>query len=479
MSRRLDDEESAESMWEKLSSRGGGDGSNSDQVEGQVPRARAPESFLMRHLGNPKYLLPLIAVVFLTALHFNGFLAKRADVDLTNAVEFFRPRPIPLTLDERVDRILSTSPLIDTHIDLPIFTRALYRNHIYNENFTVPFKEGGMVAHIDIPRLQTGRVGGVFWSVFTSCPSTALDPHEEFKDEVYYESIHDTIQQIDVMKRLVRAYPHDFGWATSSKDFEQVFKSSHGRKVASVLGIEGLHQIGNSPAAIRLFYEVGVRYITLTHNCNNQYADGALVEKPHWGGLNPILGPQLIHEFNRLGMMVDLSHVSAATMRDVLIVTKAPVIFSHSSAYALTNHPRNVPDDVLELVKKNGGVVQINFAPDFITQTGDGKATLEDVADHVVYIGEKIGWEHVGFGSDFDGIATVPEGLEDVSKYPALVKELLKREISDDDVHKVTGLNVLRVWREVERVAHNLQYEEDQELEDDVKRINLEAKLDL
>ncbi|KAK6529994.1 hypothetical protein TWF694_003370 [Orbilia ellipsospora] len=478
MSRRPDDEEPAENMSEKLGASSGGCG-DGDDVEGQIPRARAPESFLMRHLGNPKYLLPLIAVVFLTALHFNGFLAKRADVDLSDAFEFFRPRPVPLTLDERVDRILSSSPLIDTHIDLPIFARALYQNHIYNENFTVPFKEGGMVGNIDIPRLQTGRVGGVFWSVFTSCPPTGLDPNEEFKDEVYYESIHDTIQQIDVMKRLVRAYPHDFGWATSSREFEQVFKSSRGRKVASVLGIEGLHQIGNSPAAIRLFYEVGVRYITLTHNCNNQYADGALVEKPHWGGLNPILGPQLIQEFNRLGMIVDLSHVSPATMRDVLIVTKAPVIFSHSSAYALTNHPRNVPDDVLELVKKNGGVVQINFAPDFITQTGDGKATLEDVADHVAYIGEKIGWEHVGFGSDFDGIPTVPVGLEDVSKYPALVKELLTRGISDDDVRRVTGLNVLRVWREVERIAKDIQLEEDQELEDDVKRINLDSKMDL
>ncbi|EPS37067.1 hypothetical protein H072_9320 [Dactylellina haptotyla CBS 200.50] len=447
-----------------------------EDVERHSPRPRAPEPFLQRYLGNPKYLLPLIAVVFLTAAHFNGFLSKRADVDLSNAYEVFKPRNVPLTLDERVDQILSSSPLIDTHIDLPLYIRFLYQNHIYGDNFTDPFKTGDMHGQIDIPRLRSGKVGGVFWSVFTECPASSLDPNEEFKDEVYYESIHDTIQQIDVTKRMVRAFPDHFGWATSARDFEHIFKSSRGKKVASVLGIEGLHQIGNSPAAIRLFYEVGVRYITLTHNCNNRYADGALVPAPHWNGLNPTLGPKMIQEFNRLGMIVDLSHVSPATMKDVLAITQAPVIFSHSSAFALTNHPRNVPDDVLELVKKNGGVVQINFAPDFITQTGDGKATLEDVADHVIYIGERIGFEHVGFGSDFDGIPTVPKGLEDVSKYPVLVNELLNRGISDSDVSKVAGKNVLRVWREVEKTAERLQKEGVQEMEDDVKKMQPENR---
>ncbi|KAF3230574.1 hypothetical protein TWF192_006006 [Orbilia oligospora] len=348
---------------------------------------RTPEPFLQKYLGNPKYLLPLIGAIFLLAGHFNGFLSKRADVDLTNAIEVFKPHSPPaLTIDERTDRILSSVPLIDTHIDLPILARALYQNHINAPNFTVPFKTGGLYGQIDIPRLKTSKLGGVFW----------------------------------------------------------------------------------------LFYEVGVRYITLTHNCNNLYADGAIVPAPHWNGLNPKLGPGLIREFNRLGMIIDLSHVSAATMRDVLSISVSPIIFSHSSSFSLTPHPRNVPDDVLQLVKKNGGVVQVNFVPDFVTQSGDGKASLEDVADHVVYIAEKVGWEHVGFGSDYDGSAVMPDGLEDVSKYPQLIKELLRRGVKDEDVKKAAGGNVLRVWREVERIAEKLQKEGEKELEDEVEKMKFE-----
>ncbi|KAK6354374.1 hypothetical protein TWF730_008782 [Orbilia blumenaviensis] len=438
----------------------------------------APEPFLQRYLGNPKYLLPLIGGIFLLAGHFNGFLSKRADVDLTNAYEVFKPHAPALSLDERADRIFTSIPLIDTHIDLPILARALYQNHIYSPNFTVPFKTGGLPGQVDLPRLKSSKLGGVFWSVFTPCPPTSptanIEDPAPFQDEIYYKSIHDTIQQIDLMKRIIRNFPQDFGFAKSVDEFEDVFYKSGGKRIASVLGIEGLHQIGNSPAAIRLFHELGVRYITLTHNCNNLYADGAIVPAPYWNGLNPDLGPALIREFNRLGMIIDLSHVSAATMRDVLSISQSPVIFSHSSAFSLTPHPRNVPDDVLQLVKKNKGVVQINFVPDFVTQSGDGKASLEDVADHVVYIGEKIGWEYVGFGSDYDGSETMPEGLEDVEKYPQLVKELLRRGVKDEDVKKATGGNVLRVWREVERVAEKLQAEGERELEDEVERMRFE-----
>ncbi|KAF3934086.1 hypothetical protein ABW19_dt0207117 [Dactylella cylindrospora] len=431
-------------------------------------RPRAPEPFLQRYLGNPKYLLPLVGGIFLLAAHFNGFLSKRADVWTTTS-ELAGPR----TSDSRIVAKQVTLPA-DTHIDLPILVRFLYQNKIYYDNFSIPFSQGGLYGHVDIPRLKSSKLGGVFWSVFTACPASSLDPDEEFRDEVYYESIHDTIQQIDLMKRIIRAYPQSFQFATSPKEFEDIFKKSGGKKVASVLGIEGLHQIGNSPAAIRLFYEVGVRYITLTHNCNNLFADGALVPAPHWGGLNPTLGPLLIHEFNRLGMLVDLSHVSPDTMRDVLAVTKAPVIFSHSSAFALTPHPRNVPDDVLHQVQKNGGVVQINFAPEFITQGGEDGATIKDVVDHTVYIGEKIGWDHVGFGSDFDGIETVPVGMEDITRYPALIKELLRRGISDENVKKATGKNVLRVWKAAEAVAKKLQSEETTELEDVVEPMHFE-----
>ncbi|KAJ6263464.1 hypothetical protein Dda_2028 [Drechslerella dactyloides] len=443
---------------------------SSDDVEARR-RGDAPEPLLQRYFSNPKFLLPLVAVIFLFAAHFNDFLAKRADVDLTDAYEWFRRRSVTLDggIDERVARILSSSPLIDTHIDLPILAREVFQNHIYADNFSTPFAAGGLYGHVDIPRLRSGKMGGIFWSVFTACPDPSADPSEQFQDPVYHESIHDTIQQIDVMKRIVRAYPKDLAFATSADDFERVFTASSGKKVASVLGIEGLHQIGNSPAAIRLFYEVGVRYITLTHNCNNLYADGAVVKAPHWGGLNPARGPALIREFNRLGMLVDLSHVSAATMRDVLSITLAPVLFSHSSAYALTHHPRNVPDDVLDLVKRNDGVVQVNFAPDFVTQSGDGNATLADVADHVQYIGNRIGWDHVGFGSDYDGIGSTPVGLEDISKYPDLIAELLRRGVADDDVRKATGRNVMRVWRATEAVAARLQEGGEPELEDDVR----------
>ncbi|EWC46237.1 hypothetical protein DRE_04408 [Drechslerella stenobrocha 248] len=440
------------------------------------PRAppRAAEPLIQRYLANPKFLLPLMAAVFLAAAYFNDFLSKRADVDLTDSYEWFSPRSLFLdqSLDERVNRILSSSPLIDTHVDLPILARGMYQNHIYADNFSIPFANGGLYGHVDIPRLTSGKLGGVFWSVFTVCPAASLDPDETFRDAVYYESIHDTIQQIDVMKRIVRSHPQKLVFATSAAEFERVFTSSGGRKIASVLGIEGLHQIGNSPAAIRLFYEVGVRYITLTHNCNNLFADGAVVNAPHWNGLNPTLGPALIREFNRLGMLVDLSHVSPATMRDVLAITKAPVIFSHSSAYALTPHPRNVPDDVLHLVKRNGGVVQVVFAPDFVTQTGDGKATLADVADHVMHIAETIGWDHVGFGSDYDGIGATPVGLEDISKYPDLISELLRRGVADGDVKKATGKNVLRVWKATEAVAARLQREGIEELEDAVPKMH-------
>ncbi|KAF3920669.1 hypothetical protein ABW21_db0207286 [Orbilia brochopaga] len=443
-----------------------------DDIEARR-RVAAPESLVQRYFANPKFLLPLIAVVFLFAAHFNDFLAKRADVDLADAYEWFRRRSVVTLdggIDERVNHILTSSPLIDTHIDLPILTREVFQNHIYANNFSTPFASGGLYGHVDIPRLKSGKMGGIFWSVFTSCPDPSSDPKEQFQDAVYYESIHDTIQQIDVMKRIVRAHPDDLTFATSADEFQRAFTASGGKKVASVLGIEGLHQIGNSPAAIRLFYEVGVRYITLTHNCNNLYADGAVVPAPHWGGLNPTLGPALIREFNRLGMLVDLSHVSAATMRDVLSITLAPVIFSHSSAFNLTHHPRNVPDDVLDLVKRNEGVVQVNFAPDFVTQTGDGKASLADVADHVVYIADKIGWDHVGFGSDFDGIGSTPTGLEDISKYPDLIAELLRRGAKDDDVKKATGGNVLRVWKAAEAVATKLQSGGSQELEDDLPK---------
>ena len=238
-----------------------------------------------------------------------------------------------------------------------------------------------------------------------------------------------------------------------------------------------------------------MRYATLTHNCPNRFADSALIgtpprkAEPIWGGVSPA-GKKLIREMNRIGMIVDLAHVSVDTMKDVLGAGKdgwegslAPVIFSHSSAYAICPHPRNVPDDVLDLVRKKGGLVMINFSPDFIScveapNRDDGlpefypkNATLAQVVKHVKYIGERIGWDHVGLGSDFDGIENTPEGLEDVSKYPELVTELLRQGVTDKDVAKVVGGNALRVWREVDAVAEKLQQAGEPVLEDELSRL--------
>lgn len=282
------------------------------------------------------------------------------------------------------------------------------------------------------------------------------------------------------MSRIQKAYPDVFSAPPNGTTAMQAFRED---KIISPLGIEGLHSIGNSLAHLRRFYEMGVSYATLTHNCHNRFADAALQETPDgaarksqplWHGISEE-GKSLVFEMNRLGMIVDISHVSAETMRDVLGAgkddwkgSKAPVMFSHSSAYSVCPHPRNVPDDVLQLVKKRNSIVMVNFAPDFVSCTAskrsDGlpdffpaNATLEHVADHIVYIGELIGYDYVGLGSDFDGIPSTPTGLDDVSKFPKLIAELLRRGVSDEDASKIAGGNLLRVWQEVDNVALKLQ----------------------
>lgn len=289
------------------------------------------------------------------------------------------------------------------------------------------------------------------------------------------------MEQVDLVSRLQEAYPDTFSTPPNGTTAIEAFKAG---KIISPLGIEGLHSIGNSLAHLRDFYKLGVSYATLTHNCHNKYADAAVVEgpdgssiksKPQWNGVSPA-GKNLIHEMNRLGMIVDLAHVAADTMRDVLrgkddwTGSRAPVIFSHSSAYAICPHPRNVPDDVLQLVKETNSLVMVNFYPGFVSCKASDKAdgmpeqdpdnaTLEHVADHIVYIGKLIGFDHVGLGSDFDGVESVPKGLEDVSKFPDLIAELLKRGVSDEDASKVVGGNLLRVWKDVDDVALHMQAE--------------------
>lgn len=390
-----------------------------------------------------------------------------------------------MSIEDRVRNILSETPLIDGHNDLAILIRGLYGNHIYGKNFTEPFTKGGMAYHTDLPRLKQGQNGGAFWSVFAPCPANGTD----YSDENYAASVQFTLQQIDVITRLQAAYPDSFSGILDSSSAKAAFAQG---KLISPLGVEGLHQIGNSVANLRRFHALGVRYATLTHNCGNVFADAALWENPFrkappfWGGVSP-LGRQLVAEMNRIGMIVDISHTSVDTMVDVLGGredewggSKAPVMFSHSSAYALCPHPRNVPDHVLQLVKKRNSVVMINFAPDFVSCVDNNNSngvpdfyppnnTLSHVADHITYIGDLIGYDHVGLGSDFDGIPSTPEGLDDVSKYPDLVAELLRRGVSDADAAKVVGANILRVWSDVEEVAAKLQSEGAPVMEDDLR----------
>lgn len=309
-----------------------------------------------------------------------------------------------------------------------------------------------------------------------------------------HTAVQATLQQIDLVDRLKAAYPEDLGPAVSSKAAYKAWK--HHNQLISPMGIEGLHQIGNSAATLRRYHALGVRYATLTHNCGNKYADAALQGNPFqkapsfWGGVSPA-GQLLVNEMNRIGMIVDLAHTSVDTMKDVLggspdkkwNGSRAPVIFSHSSAYALCPHPRNVPDDVLHLVKERNSLVMVNFSPDFISCVAapdreDGlpdfypaNSTLEHVAEHIIHIGELIGYDHVGLGSDFDGIPVVPKGLEDVSRYPDLVAELLRRGVSDADASKVVGGNILRVWRDVELVAAEMQAAGEPALEDDLRKL--------
>ncbi|KAK5124031.1 hypothetical protein LTR85_002228 [Meristemomyces frigidus] len=378
-----------------------------------------------------------------------------------------------------VAKILSDNPLIDGHNDLLILIRAIYGNHIYHSNFTKPFEDGGMVGHFDFPRAETGMLGGTFWSAWVPCPADGFD----FSDANYAPYVKSTLEQIDLFNRLSAQYPKYFTLSRNAAEAERNFYK-HG-KLISPLAIEGLHQIGNSLSTLRLYHELGVKYSTLTWNCHNKYADAAMVSidgetvasKPFHGGVSKA-GHDLILEMNRLGMLVDLSHVSVDTMRDVLGGSPekgwngsvAPPIFSHSSAKALCPHPRNVPDDILQLVKKRNALVMVNFAPDFVScKAGNASSgipdfveetnTLEHVVEHIMHIGDLIGYEHVGLGSDFDGIPGTPRGLDDVSKYPDLIQMLLDKGVSEKDAGRVAGRNLLRVWHEVDRVAAKLQKE--------------------
>ncbi|KAL4784192.1 membrane dipeptidase-domain-containing protein [Aspergillus varians] len=354
-----------------------------------------------------------------------------------------------------VEQVLQLQPLTDGHNDFPEFLRAFYHNHIYQSNFSDQIE---LPYHVDFPRLAKGRVRGQFWSVYVACNDSSPEPD--------YGPVHDTLQQIDLVHRLATLYPNHLELVPDTAAFRHTFETSPSR-IASFLGVEGLHQIGASASTLRLYHTLGVRYTTLTHFCHNEYADSASPPHPRHNGLST-LGRQMVLEMNRLGMAVDLAHVSAKTMHDALDTSKAPVIFSHSSVYALCPNPRNVPDDVLHRLAENGGVIMITFLPEYTRCDDPGAATLADVADHIQYVGELIGYKHLGLGSDFDGMEHTISGLEDVSKYPDLIAELLDRGISVGDVAGVIGGNILRVMGEIEEVAQDMQDEGITPLEDDV-----------
>jgi membrane dipeptidase len=372
--------------------------------------------------------------------------------------------------------LLREVPVIDGHNDVPWQYRSRAANHLARIDFR---DTSGLepAMHTDLARLARSGIGGQFWSVYI--PAELDGPG----------AARAVLEQIDVVHRLAAAYPDRLAVATSADDIVRLHAQG---KVASLIGMEGGHSIESSLAVLRQLHRAGARYMTLTHSENIAWAD-ASTDDPAHGGLTEF-GRQVVREMNRIGMLVDLSHVAASTMHDALDATRAPVIFSHSSAFALTAHPRNVPDDVLKRLPENGGVVMVTFVPPFVSETvrahGESeqrerdrlrqrhdeqeterrmeewrtahpapRATLADVAGHIDHVRATAGVDHVGIGSDFDGITEVPTGLEDVSKIPDLFVELLRRGYTDEEVQKIAGGNLLRALREAERVSWSLSDE--------------------
>ncbi|MDH4049427.1 MAG: dipeptidase [Gammaproteobacteria bacterium] len=371
---------------------------------------------------------------------------------------------------QRARKVLSEAPVVDGHNDLPWVIREKFGGNVEGHDISKRAEYD-----TDIPRLREGRVGTQFWSVYVP---TSLSPLEAMTAQ---------LEQIDIAKRMIGLYPDDLMLATSVADIEAARRQE---KIASLLGMEGGHTIANSLGALRSYYDLGVRYMTLTHFHSNDWADSATDDARHEGLTG--FGREVVREMNRLGMLVDLSHVSEATMNDVLDIAEAPVIFSHSSARALTDHPRNVPDSVLKRIAKNGGVVMVTFIPAYVSAerrdwedgmipllkdaTTDAEwsrigkayreehgapplATLSQVADHIEHVAKIAGVDHVGIGSDFYGAEgdELVQGLEDVSRFPELAAELIRRGWSDDKIASLSRHNLLRAFSEAERAAARLQ----------------------
>ncbi|KOX18195.1 membrane dipeptidase [Streptomyces sp. NRRL F-6491] len=370
--------------------------------------------------------------------------------------------------------LLAGHPVVDGHNDLPWALREQVRYDLDRMDIAA---DQSASLHTDLARLRAGGVGAQFWSVYVPCRFTGDD------------AVSATLEQIDVVDQLLERYAADLAPALTADDMEAARKQG---RIASLKGAEGGHSINNSLATLRALHALGVRYMTLTHNDNNDWADSA-TDGPGVGGLSAF-GRQVVREMNRSGMLVDLSHVAATTMRDALDATAAPVIFSHSSARAVCDHPRNVPDDVLERLPANGGVAMVTFVPKFIlpaavewTARADENlrehgfdhldttaeamalhrafeeahprpvATAATVADHLDHMREAAGIDHIGIGGDYDGTAFTPSGLDDVAGYPNLVAELLHRGWSHPDLAKLTWSNAVRALRDAEDVSRDLR----------------------
>ncbi|HLB08266.1 MAG TPA: dipeptidase [Gemmatimonadaceae bacterium] len=416
-----------------------------------IPLSHRPDVLLM--------LIRLAIAVLLACAVFvpTSVTAQAADSDLA-----------------RARRILRTTPLIDGHNDLAWRIRqdksAPHDVDVYDLRGTTP-------GHTDLARMKEGMVGAQFWSVYIP---------GEIKDSGFARV---QLEEIDIARRFIARYPERLAFATRASDIRRDFAQ---HEVASFLGMEGGHAIENSLGALRAYYDLGVRYMTLTHNVTLDWADAALDEPKH-GGLTPF-GKEVVREMNRLGMLVDLAHVSPGTMSAALDVSEAPVIFSHSGSRALVDHPRNVPDSILARVPKNGGIVMVPFVNSFVSATVRAhdvaeeqalksakakfpsdtaaveremaawrtahppvRASRSDVADHIEHVRDVAGIDHVGIGSDFDGIDDVIPGLENVSRFPYLLAELARRGWSDADLRKVAGENFIRVFTQAEIVAARSQ----------------------
>lgn len=383
----------------------------------------------------------------------------------------------PPPISEHAQKLHADALVIDGHNDLPWAIRSSAGGDFGNYDIAVRLPDRLREGQTDIPRLKAGGVDAQFWSVYVPADYAAER-----------KAAWATMEQIDIVHRMLKRYPETFELALTADDIERI--AAEGR-IASLIGAEGGHSIENSLGVLRMLHRLGARYMTLTHSETLDWADSA-TDKPRHGGLSPF-GEEVVLEMNRLGMLVDISHVSADTMHDVLRVSLAPVIASHSSAYALVPHPRNVPDDVLRELPRNGGVIMVNFFSGFINpeaqqvmkQSEEARrrlqaehpdeadfarawerwrrdhpippGTLAQVVDHIDHIAKVAGIDHVGLGSDFDGVSRTPEGLEDVSRFPAITQALLDRGYSDEAVRKVLGRNILRVMRRAEQVAGEFQ----------------------